>query len=636
MVQLAWYLKRLRVMSGREILHRLGQQTALALLLARYRMGARPLASLPAPTRTRFGFCTARQRQLPALNFDAAALREAAPALLRGQVPTFGRDWQWRPAPGIWHRAPDSGRTWPRQFFAGIAYRQGNPFGDVRQLWEPARLQHLVELAWIARTGTPDQRARSVAMINAQLTSWVADNPPMIGAHYISAMECALRLLAVCHALDMIRDRIPDAAPWRALETIVESHAPLIARRLSLHSSTGNHTTAEAAGLVYAGLLFPELRGAQRWLSTGLSILTGVAEHQILPDGGGAEQALHYHRFNLQLLALVRVLLNHHGRGVPPAITDALARGNAFLAVMGLAEGRLAAIGDSDDGHALSRYLLLPACTNTAMPDACIFDHAGYTVARIGSRPTLRLTFDHGPLGMPPSCGHGHADALAVLLSAGNDDVLVDTGTYTYTGDQQWRRYFRGTRAHNTVTVDDEDQARQEACFLWSRPFRTRVLAWEIQGAARGRLIAEHDGYRHKGVCHARGIAWLSGQWLLIHDMLIGDGRHRLELNWHLGKQPIWRAEGIFELQAAGETLEFHCAGGTISTHGGESDPLTGWRSPAYGVVEPITTVSLLHDGPLPHTYTTLIRLPGSSRLDDAIEDALTWMTDHSHRDRDA
>lgn len=637
MEQFAWYLKRLRVMSGREILHRLGQQLTVLSLLARYRLGAQLQmhSSMDSP---RFRFCTTREPQLPQLAFDIPALRLAAPALLGGEMPLSGHTWQWRQQPGIWHRAPDTGHHWPKRFFAGIAYREGNPYGDVRQLWEPARLQQLVDLAMIARAGTPDQQSHAVWMIDAQLASWVEDNPPLTGVHYISAMECALRLIAVCHALDMIRNRPPGACSADAVSTIVATHAPLIAQRLSLHSSTGNHTTAEAAGLVYAGLLFPEMDGAQQWLSTGIAILEAEAGHQVLPDGGGAEQAMCYHLFNVQLLSLIQALLRHHDRNVPPAIAQAVTQGWRFLATMGVAEGRLPPIGDSDGGYALSQYLRFPEQTAGPAPGTRTFEHAGYTVAQVASRPALRLTFDHGSLGMPPSYGHGHADALSVMLAGSDEDLLLDTGTYTYTGDQQWRRFFRGTRAHNTVVVDGLDQATQEACFLWSRPFRTRLLASDVEDdAQRGRLIAEHDGYHHLGVRHTRGIAWRHNQWLLIRDSLTGDGRHRLELNWHLGRQPVWRDEGVFELPLTGEevageeaALEIRCEGGAIAIHRAENAPIMGWRSTSYGVLEPITSVSLSYDGPLPHTFTTLIRLPGSSRSEDAIQDDLQWMTEQA------
>ena len=55
--------------------------------------------------------------------------------------------------------------------------------------------------------------------------------------------------------------------------------------------------------------------------------------------------------------------------------------------------------------------------------------------------------------------GHGHYDALSVEAWADARPLVVDPGRYTYAeGDPNWRHWFRGTAAHNTVTVDGADQ----------------------------------------------------------------------------------------------------------------------------------------------------------------------------------
>src|SRR5262249_62005662 len=81
----------------------------------------------------------------------------------------------------------------------------------------------------------------------------------------------------------------------------------------------------------------------------------------------------------------------------------------------------------------------------------------------------LVVVIDHGPLGMAPGYGHGHADALSLSACVRGEGLLIDPGTYGYNLGEKWRRYFRSTRAHNTVTVDGLDQALQVGTFLWSR-----------------------------------------------------------------------------------------------------------------------------------------------------------------------
>jgi hypothetical protein len=206
---------------------------------------------------------------------------------------------------------------------------------------------------------------------------------------------------------------------------------------------------------------------------------------------------------------------------------------------------------------------------------------------------------------MAPCYGHGHADALSVLFQAGGRDLLIDSGTYTYSGEQDWRRYFRSTRAHNTVVVDGLDQAVQETAFQWSSPYRARLVSRELGYYEEPILIAKHDGYlRRCGVIHWRGILyWPPGLWVII-DRLAGSGEHVLELNWHLGAVPTEDGDGyVLEDEKVGARLTV--MGGTVTHHRGESDPAIGWRSMSYGEKTPVDALQATYRGPLPHEFVT-------------------------------
>ena len=325
MSNIAWYLKRLSVMRPAEIAHRVAEQTRLKLMQVRYRWNGGRSPDRPIQW-DQFSFCTAKAPQLPELDWAFNCEEDVVSRCLAGSLSALGYEWNWHDRPGVWHEAPDSDRVWPRRFFGTIPYRTGNPYGDIRVVWEPSRLQHLVELALVADAVADERADKAVWLLERQFLSWCEDNPPWCGIHYISAMECGLRIIAVAYALDRTRHRLNDsAAVWGGYAQMVESHASLIENRLSLHSSTGNHTIAESVGLVYAGLLFPEFKGAARWLETGLSILENEAAHQILPDGGGVEQAFWYHLFVLDLYGFGCRAFDSRQLPVPQSIADALA-----------------------------------------------------------------------------------------------------------------------------------------------------------------------------------------------------------------------------------------------------------------------------------------------------------------------
>ena len=284
-------------------------------------------------------------------------------------------------------------------------------------------------------------------------------------------------------------------------------------------------------------------------------------------------------------------------------------------------------VGDSDDGHALSRFTRIPS-GSINVPNPAVFNDSGYSVVPIATRPSTGFVLDHGPLGMPPSFGHGHADALSLLLWIGGQEIFIDPGTCTYTRNPELRKYFRGTRAHNTVTVDNRDQAIHESTFIWSHQYGTRLIAADLSEQASGKMLAQHDGYDRIGVRHVRGVGWSCDRWLLIWDHLSGEGNHELVLHWHLGIPPSWVDAERLLLDIDGDQLTVHCSGGSISTVYGEDTPTLGWRSRGYGTREPAPTVRARYIGSLPHTFTTLVTFPSIELMAHDIDDMVQWFRD--------
>ncbi|HTN42235.1 MAG TPA: alginate lyase family protein [Nitrospiria bacterium] len=633
-----WYVKRLKVMSPFEIVSRIAEQCSLKAMEVKYKM--RPAHAHPFRYDIhRFGFCTGSEPRLPELPWSFPQDDSTIQDLLAGSCKALGYPWTWRPDPSVWHEAPDTGKRWPQIFFGSIPYRNGNPYGDVRVAWEPSRLQQLVLLGLLAGKNDGALGERAAVRLEEQLLSWVEANPTQQGIHYISAMECALRILAVCYAVDLARKKLAGSSRiWKAVLVLVNGHADFINRRLSLYSSAGNHTIAESAGLVYAGTLFPELDGAEGWKNLGLAQLDREASRQIALDGGGSEQAFGYLQFIVDLYGLVVALMDHHHDPVPPAVRYAHTRGRQFLNAFGNSPEECPSIGDSDTGYALSPFLRLSRDDSPARQALLTFEDSGYSMIRDGNNGEITLIFDHGPLGMAPSYGHGHADALSVFFRAGREEILIDSGTYTYAGDPRWRSYFRGTPAHNTVTVDGSDQAVQETPFMWSRPFQTRIIRREEAWDGEIRLLAYHDGYTRlkPGVEHWRAVIYRPPGLWLIFDRLAGEGLHTLDLHWHCGVSPVRNGEA-FLLRARDRDFNLVVQGGELSLHSGEESPILGWRSRRYGFKEPVTMLRARYHGKLPHRFVTQIRTgDGATKISDTECSGIQGWMDEAQANRAA
>lgn len=615
-------------MKPTEFVHRIVEFIALKQMQCKYLI-ASGWPTDAAIDSEQHSFCAASTSQLPELPWYFEPDQQEIDDLLAGEGNALGFEWRWRQQESVWHQAPDTKKLWPKKFFGAINYREGNPYGDVRVAWEPSRLQQLIALALLSKK-RPDLAQQAVGLIEQQFLSWVDDNPPFTGIHYVSAMECALRIVVVCHALDMVRNRLlePERV-WRALLQIVDSHAGLVEKRLSLYSSIGNHTMAECAGLIYAGMLFPELNGAERWLRLGHSIMEAEVDHQILRDGGGAEQAFWYQLSVLDVCGLVLELLKHRKAKIHPPFEAGIVRGRQFLCAFSDTPEGLPAVGDSDSAFAFSAHLRLTWLGARTLDTAVTFTDAGYTLIRRHDSEKLMLLFDHGSLGMAPSYGHGHADALSIILSVNEQHLLIDPGTYAYTGAPEWRSYFRGSRAHNTVTVDGRDQAKQETAFLWAQPFCSELVKSEQRADGCICFLARHNGYADIGVTHWRGIVYDPDGSILVLDCLAGEGVHDVELNWHLGIDFVEKA-GQIDLSMLPPPYFINIKGGTPSLRSGETQLICGWKSSVYGKKEPATTLQTRYVGVLPHEFVTQISwngiADGGHRFEDELSSFRKWI----------
>ena len=302
-------------------------------------------------------------------------------------------------------------------------------------------------------------------------------------------------------------------------------------------------------------------------------------ERQVAEDGIGREQATSYQRYVLDWMLQVIRLAERNGVALPPVIR---ARTRAMLDALAVLVGpgsRAPRIGDSDHARAVPFFtedywrfdeiLALGAATlggspatmhesaiwmtnaNTAATATAsvpsrshVFREGGYAVLHSApSTVPARLVFDCGPLGYLPHASHGHADLLSVLVDVGDEEMLIDPGTFAYWDENGRRDLFRATRSHNTVEVGGRDQADGFDPFMWLNIPASGLAAAEL-GDTVEYVEAWHDGYRRLRVPvqHRRGVLGIPGGWLVI-DWLEGHGPHRFTRWFHAA--PGTRIESV-------------------------------------------------------------------------------------------
>ena len=336
-----------------------------------------------------------------------------------------------------------------------------------------------------------------------------------------------------------------------------------------------NHLLKNIKALLFAGALL-ETPASPRWWSTGARLLEHELDEQILPDGGHFERSPMYHAQVLEDLLEIQTLATATNQSL--ACADRLAHTTRKMAdfLRGIlhADGEIPFFNDAALGMARPAADLLAVTgadgrsAASDEPEVALFPETGYGVLRHRAWASS-LVFDCGPLGPDYQPGHGHCDVLSYELALHGRRVIVNTGTSTYdrNGD---RLYERSTAAHNTVRVDGEDQAEIWASFRVGRRPRVGKLEQGSSGPYHW-LRGEHFGYQHRGVVHARLIAFRADGVWLVADLLKGRGTHRWESFIHL--HPAVQVECRADLPSArvdgirGATLRF------TATSDGDKDP---------------------------------------------------------------
>jgi len=468
-------------------------------------------------------------------------------------------------------------------YFTDIKSSDRQP--DIRAVWEPARLQHLtILLKYILQTKESSDAKVVKQFVKDSVIGWIHQNPFLFGPHYLSAMECGLRIPIFFYCLKSL-DNI-DIPEYQLILDTIYQHGWWISKRLSLYSSLGNHTVSECVGLIFAGAILKNTKEGQQWFETGIALMKQELAHQILVDGGPAEQSFNYHRFVLDLYWLVIDFLEKNDLHNCNDFKERLIQAERFIIAFEDARGRLPSIGDSDEGHAIAPGIyprrIIPDKKNGKIQT---FYTSGYTIINDNN---VVLTFDHGPLGIAPLYNHGHADALSITLSIDDKEMLVDPGTYRYNGEPEFRKYFKGTRAHNTVTIDGLDQSVQETGFIWSRPYKAKLVkSVEINGSFF--LQANHDGYERikDPVRHFRSIVKFDKTNFFVKDTFIGKGVHTFELNYHVHPDSKITPEDIGWWKINNQGVEIFIRlldENTFNFIKGQRNPLFGWYSPSYGI----------------------------------------------------
>lgn len=609
----------------------------------------------------RAGLLVARESSTPNLSVrsqsfvSASAIRESglylqrADAVVEGRIGIFAlEDCRLGPIPD-WNRDPKTARKAPLEFGKTLNYRDPSRVGDIKYLWEPNRHLQLVALAQAYKL---TKENRYLEVLRRHLDSWFEQCPYMLGPNWTSSLELGIRLINWSIVWQLIGGpdsplfvgEIGQAFQQRWLQSIYQ-HAHFIRGHYSRFSSANNHLIGEAAGVFVAAVTWPHWKRMRVWREDARNILEEEVQLQNTADGVNREQATSYQQFVLDFLILAGLAGRANGVEFSRAYWKRVEVMLEFIVSIMDVRGNVPMMGDADDGFVVrlspepnwcpyksllvtgavlfnrpgfmvkavslddkTRWLLGPRVeefrsinrNHERLPVRQAFREGGYYIlgADFETPGEARLVVDAGPLGYQSIAAHGHADALAFTLSIGGYEFLIDPGTYAYHTNPKWRKYFRGTAAHNTVVVDGEDQSVIGGNFIWLRHAGAECEQW-ASSMDLDYFRGSHDGYSRleDPVIHRREIRFVKPERKIeITDTVICSGSHTVECMWHFSEDcQVEKHDDLVVARHGGCALKMRSTEGSFQTlllRGDEARP-GGWVSRRFDVKVPTTTVIL-------------------------------------------
>ncbi|MBI4787789.1 MAG: alginate lyase family protein [Chloroflexi bacterium] len=448
------------------------------------------------------------------------------------------------------------------------------------------------------------------------LCDWLARNPARLDQpNWNGVFEVAFRINIWIWALYYFRTaRAFDAELCGKLVGGLLTHGRYLDANIELHVPN-NHLLLEAKALAYLGILLPEFKEARRWRERGLKLLERQVQEQVCADGVHGERTTLYHRVISGELLELLALMENNRMAAPPGLVARFGNLVEFERALAKPDGTFPLLGDSaaTDTHlrfsAAEQALqesdywlgLTPSSTvgaGSPRPSArdldgksgrgdpaptgegagpvrpsAAFPAGGYYLMKAGDGADARyLVFDCGPFGLPAMPNHGHADALSFELYAFGQTLLLDPGFYSTALGLNWRNFFRGTRAHNTVVVDGLDQSELMDARRVYRPARATCLGW-ISNDEFDFVDGRHDGYERlaEPVTHRRQIFFAKPDYWVVVDLLTGRGEHSFDLYFHMPPRND-RGAGLAIVPLSDGAWQREIVTGA-------TDPIQGWVS---------------------------------------------------------
>ncbi|WDF65452.1 heparin-sulfate lyase HepC [Flavobacterium sp. KACC 22763] len=308
------------------------------------------------------------------------------------------------------------------------------------------------------------------------------------------------------------------------------------------YTDVGNHRLYEALHMMYAGSFFPEMKSAAAWRKSGITVLNEEIQKQILPDGVQFELSPSYHIGTIKIFldALQIAQLNKIENEFPESYSNLVEKmvlavgkysfpdytfplyGNSFLTTKSAMLKNYQIWEKAFPKNEIIKYYASnfksgkkPDYLSSSLP------YAGFYAFRNGldtSATVMQIKAG------PPAEFHSHPDNGNFVLWIKGRNFTPDSGSFVYAnvGNQEnsKRDWYRSTKAHQTLTLDNQNITND-----------AKLLEWQPDGNTQ---ILSYSNPSYKDLNHERTFLFIDNTFFLIIDRAIGAATGNLGIHYNL------------------------------------------------------------------------------------------------------
>ena len=309
----------------------------------------------------------------------------------------------------------------------------------------------------------------------------------------------------------------------------------------TVYSEKGNHLLGELINVFENGMDFPEFNKSEDWKQDAITKIPERMFIEMFSDGMNREFVFNYHSMYMDIFSSALVSFKKYGydKNLPKEYKERLQKMTDIYLYQMFPDNTISQFGDAKKQRDAAKiYSKVVSRFNPELPHlefiaskgkkgtpplktSVAFPESGFYFFRSEwSKNAVFMAMKNNP----DYAWHSQYDNGNFELYAYGRNFMNDSGAYIYdSGDieeQNWRKWFKSTHAHQTLTLDNKNTDHKTNHIFWKTSKDFSCLVFENQS--------------YNDLKHRRTTLFVDNKYFLIYDEAIGAAAGKVNVHFQL------------------------------------------------------------------------------------------------------